>query len=430
METIVLALFICILFACILVNVPIWIALLAGYILFAGYAFIKGYKIKEIIQMSAKGLKTTKSILFVFVLIGVLTAMWRAGGVIPAIVSYSMKIIRPDIFVLATFLLCCGMSFLTGTAFGTAATMGSVCVTIGYAVGANPVMIGGAVLSGVYFGDRCSPVSTTASLVAGITGTDLYKNIKNMLKSAAIPFIIACAIYFVYSMCTKANNVTVPDVYGTFARVFVMNPFMLIPAVTILVMAACKVKTWLTMVVSILISVVLCVVYQNLSIAEILKYAVTGFKTADTVVAPLVNGGGIVSMLNVIAIVCISSCYSGVFEKTGLLDKIKGLAEKAGDKISVYPVMLIVSAVTAMVVCNQTFCVMLTDQLCGQIEKDKEKRALYLEDSAVVIPPLVPWTVACTVTLASSGAPMHSGITAFFLMLLPLYNLVPRILKK
>ena len=62
MDKIVLVLFISILFACILTNIPIWLALLAGYILFAVYAFIKGFKIKDVLSMSTKGLKTTKNI--------------------------------------------------------------------------------------------------------------------------------------------------------------------------------------------------------------------------------------------------------------------------------------------------------------------------------------------------------------------------------
>ena len=45
--------------------------------------------------------------------------------------------------------------FLIGTSLGTAATMGFICVSIGKAMGINPYYLGGAVLSGIYFGDRC-----------------------------------------------------------------------------------------------------------------------------------------------------------------------------------------------------------------------------------------------------------------------------------
>lgn len=49
-----------------------------------------------------------------------------------------------------TFLLNCGVSMLTGTAFGTAATMGTICVSVGMSMGMDPVLLGGAMLSGVF----------------------------------------------------------------------------------------------------------------------------------------------------------------------------------------------------------------------------------------------------------------------------------------
>lgn len=55
------------------------------------------------------------------------------------------------------FLLNCLVSFLTGTSFGTAATMGVICAAIGSSLGLNQLLVGGAVLSGVYFGDGAPP---------------------------------------------------------------------------------------------------------------------------------------------------------------------------------------------------------------------------------------------------------------------------------
>lgn len=45
---------------------------------------------------------------------------------------------------------------------------GVICGTIGAAMNVDIRLVGGAMLSGVYFGDRCSPVSTSALLVADI----------------------------------------------------------------------------------------------------------------------------------------------------------------------------------------------------------------------------------------------------------------------
>ena len=40
----------------------------------------------------------------------------------------------------------------------------------------------GVIMSGVYFGDRCSPVSSSANMVAGITDTKIYDNVKIMFR--------------------------------------------------------------------------------------------------------------------------------------------------------------------------------------------------------------------------------------------------------
>lgn len=51
---------------------------------------------------------------------------------------------------------------------------------------------------------------------------------------------------------------------------------------------------------------------------------------------------------------------------------------------------------------------MLTNQLCGENNPDKKEFALSLENSAVVVAPLIPWSIASAVPLAFIGAPTMS----------------------
>ena len=148
------------------------------------------------LDSAVSGVKTIKNILICLTMIGMLTALWRAAGTIPVIVSWAAAAIQPQIFLLMTFLLNAMVSVLTGTAFGTAATMGVICSTMAAGMGLDMALVGGAVLSGVFFGDRCSPVSTSALLVAELTGTAVLKNIRNMLRSAAVPTLAACVVFF------------------------------------------------------------------------------------------------------------------------------------------------------------------------------------------------------------------------------------------
>lgn len=424
MESIILIIFVCSLLVCVIAKISILYALVLGYLLFAMYASKKGFTFKEILKMSFEGIMTAKNILITFMLIGIITALWRACGTIPAIVCYSVRIMNPGLFVITAFLLNCLVSFLTGTAFGTAATMGSICMTIAYTMNLNPVMLGGAVLSGAYFGDRCSPVSTSALLVAEITKTNIYKNIRNMFKTALVPFAVSCLIYLIYGIVVPAGGATVSEVYNLFTDEFYINFFALIPAIIMLVLSLIKVNAKITMLTSIIASAILCFSIQKLSLFEVLKTSVFGFNASKEALAKMIDGGGIVSMLRVAAIVCISSCYSGIFRKTGLLDNIKEIISGAKGRFSSYAVVLITSVIDNMVACNQTLAIMLTHQLCSHIESDKEKMAIYLENSAVVVAPLVPWSIACTVSLNTAGAPMLSVTTAFFLFLLPLCELI------
>lgn len=423
-EFLVLGLFAVILTVCVLLNVSLVFALIAGYALFFVYALTKGLKPKEILKVSLTGLLTIKIILFTFVLIGILTGLWRASGTIASIVDYSSALINPQLMILLTFLLNCMVSMLTGTAFGTSATMGSICMTMALTMGVNPLYTGGAVLAGAYFGDRCSPVSTSALLVSELTGTNIFDNVKGMLKSAVIPFVLSCLLYYLVGKSTVGTGMTGAGPLDTFRQQFHLGWIPLIPAAVVLILAVCKVNVRISMFFSILAAAVIGILYQGMSIPEIMNCAFFGFKAKAAEIAALLNGGGIVSMINVSLIVCISSLYSGIFEATGLLLPAKSIVDRAAQKVSAFTVILPVSTVIGMIACNQTLTIILTDQLCRHLEKEGRKTAMHLANSAVIVSPLIPWSIAGTVSLSSCNAPAGARFFAFFLYLLPLCTLV------
>ena len=312
---------------------------------------------------------------------------------------------------------------LTGTSFGTAATMGVICMTIAVSMQINPVLAGGAILAGAYFGDRCSPVSTSALLVSDLTGTNIFKNIKLMLKTALVPFLVSCVIYTIIGMTFKTGAETA-NLRQLFAAEMSLHFSTLFPALVILFLSLLRVNVKIAMSISIITAVFVCILIQGNRIIEVLQFMVTGFSAKDAELAKLLNGGGILSMLRVMAIVCISSAYAGIFQVTGLLDPIKKIIIKINNKTSSYCGTLFSAIITSLVACSQTLTIMLTHQLNKDIEKNTQKLAIDLEDSAVVVAPLVPWSIAAAVPLASIGAPSSSILAAFFLFLLPVWRLI------
>ena len=57
----------------------------------------------------------------------------------------------------------------------------------------------GAIIAGVYVGDRCSPMSSGTHLVATITKTDLYRNLRHMIVTSWAAFALSVGIYAIAS---------------------------------------------------------------------------------------------------------------------------------------------------------------------------------------------------------------------------------------
>lgn len=429
MEIVTLALFCLALLVCVVFDVSVLYALGVGLAVFGAYAKLKNHSFKSIIGMIFNGIKTSKNILINFLLIGLLTASWRFGGTIAFIISSASELISPYIFVLMTFVLNAFVSFLMGTSFGTSATMGVICMTMAKSMGLNPVIVGGAMLSGALWGDRCSPVSTSALLVSELTETDIFSNIKNMFRTAMIPTAITCAIYLILGISAETDS-AVPDLKAMFSAEFNLHPFAVIPAVVILALSLLKIKTKYVLLASLASAFIIGVTVQDQGFAEALKMLITGYEAETEALQKMMNGGGLVSMLNATAIVCISSAYSGIFAATGLLDSLKEKIAKLGEKATPFGAAMVTSALTSLISCNQTLAIILTHQLCDGMEKDKCRAAINLENTAVVISPMIPWSIAATVPLTSSGAPTASILTAVFLYMLPIWSFMTAIIRR
>ena len=413
---------------CLLLKYSVIYALIVGYIIFITYGLMKGYDFKVLIKKSFEGVLTVKNILLVFILIGMITALWRASGTIAYIVYMGSKLISPSILILLTFLLCSILSFLIGTSLGTAATMGVICVSIGKAMGINPYYLGGAVLSGIYFGDRCSPMSTSALLITELTKTNLYTNIKLMLKTSIIPFVTTCLFYLFLGLKSSTSPVGI-DATNIFKENYNLNIVVIVPAILIIILSLFKVNVKKTMLLSIFISFIIAMFFQKESVTSLINYCVYGFHHSNEKLNSMMKGGGILSMLNVGLIVAISSSYSGIFKETKMLVLMKKYLKEFSKKTSNYFVIFLSSIISGAIACNQSLGIILTYELCEELE-DKQNMAIILENTIVLLVGLIPWNIAMAVPLKTIDIGLMSGLFAFYLYFLPLWNLFLGIVKE
>ena len=263
-EACALLLFAAAIVVCATTGVSVVFALCFGFFVFTGYGLFKGFTLRALFPMMMKGVKATAGIVIVMGLIGMLTGSWRASGTIARLVGDAAGFISPAWSLTTVFLINGAVSTLLGTSFGTAATLGVISMTMTNAMGVDPFLAGGAVLAGVFVGDRCSPVSTSAALVAIVTHTSLYANIRRMLVTGALPMALAVLLWTALGFLLPGHAVDL-NITSVFARQFDLSLVTYVPAVILIGLVLCKTAIRWAMTASILAAVALCVFWQHMS---------------------------------------------------------------------------------------------------------------------------------------------------------------------
>ena len=423
-STITLILFSLFLVFSMVFGISLNVALLVGFALFFGYGLLEGHGVSSLLRGAWSGIWEVRKVVMALLLIGMLTSSWRASGTIPAIVTDCLQLVQPSMFPLATFIMASLMSVLTGTCFGTAATMGAICMAIGHALNYSEIIIGGAILAGCYVGDRCSPLSAAAVLVSQVTKTELSHNLALMAKRAIVPVCASCILYWVIGIAFPPEsfdgNIALP-----FSKYFDVGLIPLAPAAIVIALALFRVNARINMLTSTLAAVAVAIFVQHADTATLITQLLFGYAAPAEELAKTLNGGGLVSMLEPILIVVITSSYTGLFEKTGLLANLKRRVETLSALLGREAVVVFSSIFICGLCCNQTLGIMVGQQLYKcEYGEDNQSLALDIEDTIVVLCGAIPWSIACSVPLSAVGAPIASVFVAFYLFLQPLWMLV------
>lgn len=394
----------------VVMNLFVGYSLILCWIVFIVISLRKGYGLKSILKMSYTGGKKSFLVIKNLLLIGAVTGAWMISGTIPGIVYYSLKLINPDTFVLLAFLISCATSFVLGSATGTATIVGLPLIIIARGGDVNLDLAAGAIIAGVYFGDRCSPMSSSAALVSSLTGTKLLKNIKNMLFTSVIPIVLSIGFYYECSVLNplKITNSHLPD---EILQTFRIDYLILIPVVLLLVLCLSKIGIQSAMLLSIFAASVMAVFVQGHQPLQVLHAIFFGFSLDPRIpLHSIFEGGGITSMIKASFVVFAACALAGVLEEMRTFDGLRQFLINMKLKgAMLYGMTAIISTLTAAFGCSQSIAVVMTDEImrdCYQKEENYQF-ALDIENSCILTSALIPWNIAaliCTVTLNVSMA--------------------------
>ena len=112
-------------------HVPMFVGVMAAAIM----ALHLGYKWDEVEKSMMDGIYKALQSICILIIVGILIGVWINAGVVPTMIYYGLKVLKPAIFFIACVLICSITSLATGTSWGTMGTMGVALMGIGFGLG-------------------------------------------------------------------------------------------------------------------------------------------------------------------------------------------------------------------------------------------------------------------------------------------------------
>lgn len=364
----------------------------------------------------------TAPVILILLMIGGLTATWMLSGVVPTMIYYGLKIISPNIFIAASFLLCGLVSLLAGSSWTTVGTIGVALYGAGHLIGLPDGWMAGAILSGAYFGDKLSPLSDTVNLSAAIAGTDLYKHTRYTLLTAIPAFVICIVVFLIAGFTIPTSGTVSMDAHlAAIESAFTISPWLLLVPCFTFFLVIKKVPAALTLFASALLGGILAFIVQP-HLMEQVTAGREGFgaiyygllkmlsvpvsvETGDAMLNGLASTNGMYGIINTIWLLICIMTMGGCLAAGRMLDTItEYLVSKIHGTGSLVATTTVTCAVSNMVLSDQYMAVLIS----GRMFKDTYRKmglapevlSRALGDSATVTSVLVPWNT-CAVFQSS-----------------------------
>ncbi|MCQ1528166.1 Na+/H+ antiporter NhaC family protein [Lutispora saccharofermentans] len=405
-------------------NKPLYFGLIIGLIASFIVGIINGYDIRILINFAYAGLKKSSKVLIMLSMIAMLIGIWKIGGVIPAMLYYSFGMINERIFLVSSFIISSAISMLMGTSTGTVSSVGIVLLGLGSAMNIPLPAIAGTVVSGAFFGDRSSPISSVFNLVSTMTETNPHENFKYLLKTISIGAALAIIFYFVIGlnyadMSANADNII--DYKNLMTQYVRISPLLLIPPVILMVFYVLKFTPLYTMAASVAIGAIFSIAYQRISIIELVKAAFVGFHPSiPAEYSVVLAGGGLVSFRTMLIVIVCATSLNGVFEGTKMVETlIKPVLKRIKTSRELMLFTVGFSIVSALFMCNQVISIIIPSGVLLERYKamgiDKKEFARLLSDSGVMVSSIIPWNVAALTPASIMGVSVISYLPYAFL---------------
>ena len=380
-------------------------------------ATINGWKWKVMEQGILAAIDRTMQAILILAVVGLMLGSWMAGGIIPSMMYFGIKVISPAIFLFTACLLCSIVSLATGSSWSTAGSMGVALIGVGTALGYPAAMTAGAVVSGAYFGDKMSPLSDTTNLAPAVAGSNLFDHIGHMVKTTGPSLAIALIAYLVMGFfgdhAGNADTSTINEILSFITDNYNVSVICLIPPVFVIIAVALKLPALPSLVGGVVLGFPFFPMQGN-SLWEIPNFLNYGLEAevpegaSDVIaeVASLLSTGGGQGMMWTISLIMCAMVFGGIVDCTGMMGSIAGALLKLarGTRGGLVTVTIFSCIIINLLCCDQYLAIILPGRMYKEAFEDRrlapKNLSRCLEDSGTLTSNFIPWNT-CGATMSS-----------------------------
>ncbi|MEL0167702.1 MAG: Na+/H+ antiporter NhaC family protein [Pseudomonadaceae bacterium] len=323
--------------------------------------FIDGIGDRNIITMA-----------LVFLLAGAFSSVTKAIGGVDATVNMGLSILPPSLILPGLFMIAVFISTAMGTSMGTIGALIPIALGFAEATGLSIPLAVGAVIGGAMAGDNLSIISDTTIAATRTQGVGMRDKFRLNLIIAVPAMLLTLAVLFV-----------VGDAHGA-AAVEDYNPWLVVPYLSVLVLALCGLDVMIVLMTGIILSGVTGMLIKP-------DYALASYGSDIY--------QGFAGMLEITILSMLIGGLSAIMKQEGGLDwlreRIQALTSRSAGRRSGETGIAGLVSLTNLFVANNTVAIIISGSVAKDLAEhydvDPRRSASLLDIFSCVIQGLIPY---------------------------------------
>ncbi|MBZ6496937.1 Na+/H+ antiporter NhaC [Natrinema longum] len=367
--------------------------------LFARYHL--GLSWADLYEGISDGLLMGMKVILIMFTVYALIASWIQAGTIPGLMYYGLELLTPVVFLPVAAVFSAVIAFAVGSSWTAAGTLGVALIGIGSGLGIPAPMTAGAILSGVYTGDKQSPLSDTTNLAAAVTNTDLYEHINAMRAGTLTAFAIAIVLYAVLGL-NAAGNIPAGRVEGIQTAIqgtYIVSPIVFLPLVLTFALALYGIPALPALGTGVFAGVATSILVQGTEFGAAWSAAQSGTdpETGMELVNGLLQSSGLIGGAWIVSIAIAALSLGGMLDRTGVLAVLAHHLGRLCHGVASLTGVTVLSAISMNVLAAEQYAsIVVPGMTLGNLYNDQGLKTKNLsraiEASGTTTSALIPWS--------------------------------------